>query len=244
MGSQFWNTLFFSGIGGLATLVGAYLLYFSEEWAKKNSVFFLSFSGGVVLTIAFTHLLPEAMEINQNVLGVVLFTLIGYYVLEHTIAIHTCSEGDCHVHHIGIPAFVGFGLHSIVDGIQIGVGFEVGYTVGVATAVAIFLHQLPVGITLSALLRQAGFSKARSVFMRWVVSLAIPLGAVVSYFFMKGMGTNTLGLFLAFGAGSFIYFGASHLLPETHKNTSRANIVLVLAGVALVYIMVYLKGGS
>jgi ZIP family zinc transporter/zinc and cadmium transporter len=57
------------------------------------------------------------------------------------------------------------------------------------------------------------------------------------------MADPTLGLLLALGAGSFIYVGASDLLPETHKNFNRANIVLVLLGVILVYIVARIFGG-
>ncbi len=243
MDSQLGNTLIYSAIAGLATLAGVYILFLRESWAEKNAIFFLSFSGGVILTVAFTHILPEALRTNPGALSVVLFTLIGFYILEHTIAIHTCHEDECEVHYMGVPAFIGISLHSLIDGVAIGVGFEADFSVGLAAAAAILLHKLPVGITVTALLLHAGFSRTKMLVMGWVVALATAFGAVGAYLFIKGVDESVLGMFLAFSAGSFIYIGASDLLPETHKNTARLNILLVLAGVVLVYIITSVTGG-
>ena len=247
MESQFLNTLFYSFVAGLATLVGVYMVFAKESWAKRNTIFFLSFSAGVILATAFTHILPEAIELNEgHALTVVLFTLIGYYIFEHLIAIHTCRErsDDCEVHSMGFPTFIAIGLHSLLDGVVIGVGFEADIKVGIASAVAILLHRLPVGITVASLLMHTGYTKARVLLMGWVVAVAAGVGAMGAYFFVRDVSMTTLGILLAFSAGSFIYIGASDLLPETHKKMSRLNILLVLVGVALVYIISHLTGGG
>lgn len=246
MESQILNTIFYSFIAGLATLVGVYMVFAKEKWAARNTIFFLSFSAGVILATAFTHILPEAIELNKGgALTVVLFTLIGYYIFEHLIAIHTCRErgDDCEVHSMGLPAFVAIGLHSLLDGVVIGVGFEADIKVGIASAVAILLHRLPVGITVASLLMHSGFSKTKVLLMGWVVAVAAGVGALGAYFFVRDVSMSTLGLLLAFSAGSFIYIGASDLLPETHKKMSRFNILLVLVGVILVYIVSHTTGG-
>ena len=246
MESQILNTIFYSFIAGLATLVGVYMVFAKEKWASRNTIFFLSFSAGVILATAFTHILPEAIELNKgHALTVVLFTLIGYYIFEHLIAIHTCRErgDDCEVHSMGLPAFVAIGFHSLLDGVVIGVGFEADIKVGIASAVAILLHRLPVGITVASLLMHSGFSKTKVLLMGWVVAVAAGVGALGAYFFVRDVSISTLGLLLAFSAGSFIYIGASDLLPETHKKMSRFNILLVLVGVILVYIVSHMTGG-
>ncbi|VAW38477.1 hypothetical protein MNBD_DELTA02-380 [hydrothermal vent metagenome] len=243
MSEEFANTLFYSIIAGGATLVGVYILFIKERWAEKNAVYFLSFSAGVVLTVAFTRMIPEGMEFYGDVLPVVLFTIIGFYILEHTVAIHTCHEDVCETHRLGLPTFIGISTHSLVDGIAIGVSFEAGFEIGIAAALAILLHRVPVGITVTALLFHAGYSRTRMLVMGWIVALATVVGAVGTHFFVKDVDDTTIGFMLAFSAGSFIYIGASDLLPETHKNTSRANILLVLIGVGLVYLVTGYVGG-
>ncbi len=243
MDAQLFNTLLYSLIAGLATLAGVYLLFLKEGWAENHAIYFLSFSAGTILTVAFTHMLPEALALNTSSLAIALFTIIGFYIVEHTIAIHTCVEDHCVRHHMGFPAFVGISLHSLIDGIVIGVGFEADFSIGLIAALAVLLHKLPVGITVTALLTHAGFSKSKTVALGWVVAAATAVGAVGSYLFVRDVSKESLGMLLAFSAGSFIYIGASDLLPETHKNISKANILLVLVGVVLVYIVSYLMTG-
>ncbi len=243
MDPQLASTLLYSTIAGIATLGGVYLIFLNEEWTRKNSIFFLSFSGGVVLTVAFTHLLPEAFSINPHSFGVVLATIIVYYIVEHSIAIHTCKEDECEVHPMGVPAFIGITAHSLIDGLVIGVSFEADFTMGFITAIAVILHKFPVGITITSILVHSGFRRNKIVALGWMVALATVAGALGAYVFVKSVEQDILGLLLAFSAGSFIYIGASDLLPETHKNMNRLNIMLVLAGVVLVYLIAHLTGG-
>lgn len=244
MTGQFGNTLLYSLIAGGATFAGVYMIFFREAWARRNSVLFLGFSAGVILAVVFTHILPEAIEMTEHALTVTLFTLIGFFILEHTILIHTCQEdGSCEVHSLGMPSYIGITFHSLIDGVIIGIGFEVDYSLGIMATIAILLHKLPVGITISSLLLHAGYSKKQTIILGSTVAAATVVGAVGAYAFMGSMSEGAVGVMLAFSAGTFIYIGASDLIPETHKNFGKANIPLVLAGVILVYIVAVLMGG-
>ena len=224
-------------------IIGIYLVFSKEEWALKNTVLFLSFSAGVILAVVFIHILPEALGLYPPGLHVVLFTIIAFYILEHTIGIHTCREGECDVHTMGILAFTGITIHSLIDGIVIGIGFEADLKIGLASTLAVLLHKLPVGISVTAIFLHSGFERRKTVVRAWIVALATPVGALISYFFIQSVEEGLLGLLLAFSAGALIYVGASDLLPETHKNFKRSNILLVLIGVSLVYFVSYLVGG-
>lgn len=236
-------TLVSSSLSAIAVIIGIYLVFSKEEWALRNTVLFLSFSAGVILAVVFTHILPEALGLYPPGLNVVLFTIIAFYILEHTIGIHTCREGECDVHNIGILAFAGITIHSLIDGIVIGIGFEADLKIGLASTLAVLLHKLPVGISVTAIFLHSGFERKKTVVRAWIVALATPVGALISYFFVQSVEEGLLGLLLAFSAGALIYVGASDLLPETHKNFKRSNILLVLIGVSLVYFVSYLVGG-
>ncbi len=235
MDAQLFNTVFYSVLAGLATVLGIYMVLYREEWAVKNSVFFISFSAGVVLTVAFMDLIPEALEVNKSALTIMLATLIAFYILEHMLVIHSCKEEGCEVHPMGVLAFVGLSFHSLLDGIVIGAGFEAAFSIGIAAATGVLLHEIPEGISITSVLLHAGYRRSRAVLMGWVVAMATPLGALAAYFFIREVGESTLGFLLAVAAGSFMYIGASDLLPETHKNFRISNILLVLSGVVLVY---------
>ncbi|HHL39419.1 MAG TPA: ZIP family metal transporter [Deltaproteobacteria bacterium] len=244
MGGQFIDTLVFGMLAGAATLGGIYMLLARRSWTRRNTVFFISFSAGVVLSVAFVHLLPEAVELTDNAMAVVLATMLAFYMVEHMLAIHTCHEGECEVHSMGLPAFLGITFHSLLDGAVIGVGFEADFTLGFAAAVAVLLHEIPEGVTITSLLLHAGYDRTRTLVMGWTVAMATPVGALAAFFLIDDPSPSVLGTLLAVAAGSFIYIAASDLLPETHKNMRRSNIVLVLAGVFLVYLTTYLRGGA
>ncbi|MBI5234148.1 MAG: ZIP family metal transporter [Deltaproteobacteria bacterium] len=243
MESQFINTLVYGLLAAIATFVGIYMVVAKEEWALKKSVFFIGFSAGVVLAVAFIHLMPEAMESNVSAPAVVLLAILAFYILEHMLAIHSCKEGHCEVHPMGMLAFVGIAFHSLLDGIVIGVGFEAGFTVGLASSLAVLMHEIPEGIAVTALLLHAGYKKNTALMLAGVVAIATPIGALGSYQFVSGADTSTIGFLLAIAAGSFIYIGASDLLPETHKHSRRLNIFLVLGGALLVYLISMLFPG-
>ncbi|MBI5682910.1 MAG: ZIP family metal transporter [Deltaproteobacteria bacterium] len=243
MADQFLNIVIYSTLAGVSTVLGIYLVLKKERWALKHSAILISFSGGVVLTAAFVNILPEAMEINSQSLVYVLITLIVFYIAEHAMMIHSCREGDCESHSMGWLGFMGIGFHSLLDGVAIGAGFEASFSLGIVATIGVLLHELPEGITITSILLHTGFSKKNTLLLSWVVAIATPVGAIGSYFFLKDISKEFLGFFLAIAAGSFIYIGASDLLPETHKNSSRKNIVAVLSGALLIYLVGNLIGG-
>lgn len=243
MENQFLNIAVYSTLAGVSTVAGIYLVLKREAWALKNSVFLISFSGGVVLTAAFVNILPEAIEMNADSLKYVLITLITFYIIEHAMMIHSCPEGDCESHPIGWLGFLGIGFHSILDGVAIGAGFEASFSLGMVATIGVLLHELPEGITITSILLHEGFSRGKTVFLSWLVAAATPIGAIGSYFFLQDISKESLGFFLAIAAGSFIYVGASDLLPETHKNSSRKNILSVVSGALLIYLVGHFIGG-
>jgi len=243
MSTPLVNAVVFGGISGLATIGGIYILLANEKWALKNSILFVSFAAGVMLTIAFTQLLPEAMEANGNALLIALITLVIFYVVEHIMMIHSCTEEECHIHPMGWMGFIGIGVHSLFDGMVIGVGFGASYKIGVTTAIGVLLHELPEGINITALLMHSGYGRSRTIFLSWLVALATPVGAILAYVIFGNISESVLGILLAIAAGSFIYVSASDLLPETHRNSRKTNILLVILGTLLVYIVGNTMGG-
>jgi ZIP family zinc transporter/zinc and cadmium transporter len=234
------NIIIYSFIAGLSTIAGVYLVRYFENWTKKSSVYLISFAVGVLLATAFLELLPEAIVSSANWMFWVLGTLIVLYLLEHSIIIHSCREGECEAHNMGITSLLGIGFHSLVDGITIGIAFQVGYAVGLIASFAVIFHEVAEGIFTYTLLIHDNISKSKSLFYSWLVALATPVGAVGAYFFTKGFSESSLGVLLAIAAGSFIYIGASDLVPATHKKQAVLNVVLVLAGVGFVLLMGYL----
>lgn len=237
MNDNLLNTIIYSFLAGLASLGGAYLVYYFSNWAKKNLVFLISFAVGVLLANAFFHLLPEAVKITPLwpywALGAIAF----FYLMEQAIMVHACREEECEVHAMGEISLLGIGFHSLVDGLTIGIAFQAGFAVGLLAALAVILHKVAEGGCLYTLLIGGRFSKKTSLVFSWLVALMTPTGALLAYYFTRQFSGEALGWLLAAAAGSFIYIGASDLVPATHKKQSWLNVCLMLLGVGFVLLV-------
>lgn len=229
------NVLFYSLIAGLAVILGVYACRYFGEWTKKNIIFLMSFAVGLLLANAFFRLIPEAIDQSEYWFYWTLAAIIGFYILEHFIIIHSCQEEQCEVHAIGITSFLGIGFHSLVDGMIIGIGFATSIEVGIITAIAVIFHKIAEGIFTYTLLCHDPKTSKRALIFSWFVALATPIGAVLTFYFIPKLSDINLGNLIAVAAGSFIYIGASDLIPETHKKKNFKNIFLIILGIVFVY---------
>lgn len=241
---SFLSVVFFSTLAGFSTLVGIYLVALRAKWAQKNSVYLISFAAGVLLSSAIAFLIPESFELSGNsVFPVLLFSFLFFYILEHTLLLHRHSEAEHYgtktTHPFGLISLIGLFFHSLIDGISIGVGFEVSQEVGILTTMAVILHELPEGVASISVLLHAGYKKEKAVHYSWVVALATPVGAVITSLLIQGISENILGVLIALAAGSFLYVSAADLIPEIQRRIARLAWVFVLSGVFLPFLIEY-----
>ena len=230
-----FNVLLYSLIAGLSVLSGVLLTRRFKNWTKRNTIFLMSFAIGLLLANAFFHLLPEAIEKSSSWFYWVLFAIITFYFIEHFVIIHSCQEEGCEVHAFGVTSFLGITFHSLIDGIIIGISFGVGAGIGILTSLAVIFHKTAEGIFTYTLLSSDEKTRTKAILLSWIVALAMPVGAVLSFLLIPKTSDVILGNLLAIAAGSFIYIGASDLIPETHKKQSFWNIFLVILGIVFVF---------
>ena len=231
------NIIFYSSLAGLATIMGTLMVFYREKWARKHSLYLISFAAGVMLASAFIYIIPESLALYGNALTFVLIGILIFYIIQHIIMLHPCHDEECRTHRLGMISFTGLAFHSLLDGVVIMVGFEADPALGVITSLAVLLHRLPNGITITAVLTYAAIERSKVLLYSLIVALAAPLGAIVSYFFLKKISPNLMGALLALAAGSFIYIAAADLMPETHKVQNKLHPVILLGG-ALILILI------
>jgi zinc and cadmium transporter len=238
MGIEF-SIIFYSTIAGLSTILGIIMVMYKEEWVLKHSHYVNSFAAGLLLGIAFFHLFPESLELSEDALLFIFIGFLLFYLLETVLVIHSGAEihfgekNDPH-HAKGIVIFSGLFFHSLLDGIIIGVGFEIDPKVGLLTSLGVILHELPEGVTSFSLLISS-IKRKTAVKLSIAVALATPLGALISLTFISGLSEAIVGLLLAMAGGSFLYVGASDLIPETHEEKGFRNAGFLLLGVLFLY---------
>jgi ZIP family zinc transporter/zinc and cadmium transporter len=231
----------YSLIAASCTLLGALLVLKFHHWAQKNSVILINYAAGIMITLAFAHLIPEGIELNENSLLYVLGGFLFMFFLQFVVLFHPCRDSSCRTHS-DTPSVIGLSLHSFIDGLIIAVGFSAHSGLGILTTLAVLLHKLPDGITISAILVHTGASVKRIFSFSFLTACFTPVGTVLGIFLFKNISQSVLGALLSITAGSFIFLSASDLIPETHKIANRAAPLTLFLGAFTIFVIEYFIG--
>jgi zinc and cadmium transporter len=205
----------------LISLIGVVTLAFKPSLLKKCLICFVSFSAGALLGDVFIHLLPEIVEKNGFGLSISLYILFGIvfsFILEKVIHWRHCHHPTSkeHPHPFAIMNLVGDFFHNFLDGLIIGASYLASIPVGIATTIAVILHEIPQEIGDFGVLLHGGYSKGKALFLNFVIALTAILGAIVAVV-LVGRVENALIFLVPFAAGNFLYIASADLIPELHK---------------------------
>ncbi|GMO51089.1 MAG: ZIP family metal transporter [Candidatus Endomicrobiellum trichonymphae] len=231
--------IIYSLIVASTAMLGTLIVLMFHKWSEKNSFLIINFAAGVMLALAFTHLIPEGLELNTETMIYVLLGFLIMFFLQFVVLFHPCHDEECSKH-TGITSIVGLSLHSMIDGLIIAVGFEVNDNIGTLTTIAILLHKLPDGITISGILLHNGVSKKKIFNFSLLTACFTPVCTISGIFLFKDIPTSVLGALLGLTAGSFIFLSASDLIPETHKCKNRFAPIMLFVGAIIILAVKYI----
>lgn len=214
----------------------------------------LGFTAGVLLGVVAFDLLPEIFELSSRqgsdghpamvalVVGFLLF-----HGLEKFVLIHSVHEDDYAQHRhprVGVMSAIALIGHSFMDGVGIGLAFQISPAVGLTVAVAVISHDFCDGLnTVSLMLLHRNTAK-RSIVMLALDALAPVLGAASTLAFT--LSQATLVLYLGGFAGFLLYIGASDILPQAHSQAGPGMalrlIGLTALGAAFIHTVLRLAG--
>jgi len=231
-------------IVSLISLVGIFSFLFKAKHLEKILLYLVSFSVGALFGDAFIHLLPEAFK-STTALLVSIYALSGImfsFAVEKFIHWRHChvKESRFHHHSFAYMNLVGDSVHNFIDGLIIAGSYFVSIPVGIATTLAVVLHEIPQEIGDFGVLLHGGFSKKKALFFNFITALTAVLGAIVGILLSN---SESLILFLIpFAAGNFIYIAGTDLIPELHKEgvceegrgfKSFMQFIIVLLGIGM-----------
>jgi zinc transporter ZupT len=217
----------------------------------------LGFSAGAVVAVAFFDLLPEALELGAPSFGVskvFACAAAGFliYLLFDRVLLFQGQRfrGQLAAQPPGVRAeadtrhratlFAGsLSLHSLLDGIAIGLAFQASAAVGAVVAIAVLTHDFSDGVnTMNVVLRN---DSNRRRALQWLLADAVAPGlGIFSTLFFR-VQPDLLGIILALFSGFFLYIGASDLIPESHRAFPKAlTTLMTLLGIAVLYAAVTL----
>jgi zinc transporter ZupT len=228
---------------------------------------FMALAAGVVLATAVADLLPEAFELVgeggalsvgiATVLGFVGFSLVEAFLhqssFEHVGEAdheHAHDHGEDHDHStaaivaarppsriLGMLPPLSLIIHSTLDGLAIGLGFQAGGEVGLLVLIAVLAHDFADGMNVVTLALDAARGERLAVILLVIDALAPLAGAALSV--VVTVSPANLGLLLATFAGVFIAIGAGHLLPESqHHDPRRGPVMVLISGLGAAIVLV------
>ncbi len=245
-------------IVSLMSFFGLLIISVKQDHLKKIIFFVVSLSVGALFGDAFIHLIPDAFESGLNIhslsisilAGIILFFIIEKFLhwhhshVEHDHCIDCASTHENNVKPLGAIILFADGMHNFIDGIIIGLSFLLGIEVGIATTLAVVLHEIPQEVSDFALLLHAGYSRGRALFLNFISSSMAILGTIVALFIGVRL-ENFIPIGLAVAAGGFIYVAGSDLVPELHKTRnvkkSLLQIFTILLGFAFMYLLTFFE---
>lgn len=222
------TTFFSTGLGGVAAIR-----------FRDRLHLLLGFSSGAVLSVALFDLIPEVFAIDHgSVMPFVGIGFLAFFALERFTAMHRAREHahatTAHDQEFGILMAAGLSIHSFLDGVAIGVGFQTSAHVGLLIAFAVIAHDLSDGLNTVTVVLAHGNPINRAAIWLFVDALAPVLGASATV--AVGPNPAILPWILAFFAGSFLYIGASDLLPEAREHDSPLVGFATAAGMLAIYL--------
>jgi zinc and cadmium transporter len=236
------SAIVFGMIAAGVALLALILVQRAAGFTRRNGPLAAAFAGGLVITIAVTHLIPEALVMAPNAPWLVLGGFAFGFV------VHTLLGGAGHNHHDGetpapnriaaLAPVIAIAMHSALDGLIYSVTFAVDSATGLIAATGLIIHEFPEALICFVLLQRAGLPNGRAALFAFLASGATTFtAAAISAPFAGSLDPETLGVLFALVAGLLLHVGAAHLIHEAAEAGALRGGGAVFAGAGVAALM-------
>ena len=270
--TPFFTVALLTASVGVASAAVASVFVALPERARRALVpHLVSFATGALLGAALLGLIPAAIDgagpsgvrrIGLAIVG----GLLLFFLLENLVLWRHChdeqpceghpTDGRSHGHHrghgheagtvaLGPMLLVGEAFHNVLDGVIVAAAYLTRPELGVATALAVFAHELPQEVGNIAILIHAGVHRWRALALNLLSSLGAVLGGLLACV-LAGRALTILPYALAVAGASLLYVAVADLIPGLHRQVnprrSVEQILLILAGLAVIWFTQHTEG--
>lgn len=206
----------------------------------------LGFTAGVLLSVVAFDILPEIISLLNSTGASVEIPMVAlvagfllFHIAEKLLLIHHAHEDHYGEHKhptVGVFSALALSAHSFLDGVGIGLGFQISPTIGIIVAIAVIAHDFSDGLNTVSLMLAHKNTDKKSLALLFVDAIAPVLGGLSTLFFT--LSEVSLLAYLGFFAGFLLYIGASDILPEAHsKDSSLRTIAATILGVLFIFLV-------
>jgi ZIP family zinc transporter/zinc and cadmium transporter len=209
-----------------------------KNWDRSYLKYFVALGAGFMLATATLEIIPASFAIREK--DAPLLLLAGYLIthfFEHTLTPHFHFGEETHADqfvatHKGYSVLLGLVIHTFFDGIAIASGFIVSNWLGWVIFLAVFLHKMPEGFTITSVMLASGQSRL----VAWGASVLLGAATFAGVLTMALFKAH-VGIGLPLSGGVTIYVAASDLVPEVNREPGGKMALVVLLGVGIFFLL-------
>jgi zinc and cadmium transporter len=244
MTSLFWYMVLSVTAVSLLSLIGISLLALSHKAFHEIVFGLVALAVGALFGDAFLHLMPDAFSdpsrSTQSSIYIILGILLFFCMENFLHWRHQHSDEHQEIQPYGYLNILADMTHNFIDGLIIGASYLVSFKMGLATTLAVMLHEIPHEFSNFGILVKSGFSRWKALFLNFLTALTALLGGIIAWW-VGGQTGSFSQVLIPLTAGGFIYIAGSDLVPQLHKDVKPLRALLqflaILAGVGLLYLV-------
>ena len=244
------GALLLAVLAGLSTLLGAIIVFITKRKSEKLITISLGFAAGVMISVSFTDLFPNASTLLQAGAGQRTGVLLSVAALAAGILLasgidklvphdaYDASAGESphkNLFRVGLVSMLAIGLHNFPEGMAT---FMAGYesmSLGIPIAIAIALHNIPEGISVAMPIWFASGSRWKALKYTLISGLAEPIGALLAFLVLRPfINDSVLGVMFGLVAGIMVYIAIEELIPSSRQyGFDRAGLIATFLGICI-----------
>ena len=232
-------------LAGISTILGIIPCFFKDKKKETIISFSLAFSSGIMLTISFISLIPEAVILFRNIFKTVPLVIICLIFIVLGIIFSLLIDAKVEkyfsknkLYKLGIISIIVLMFHNIPEGITTFISTSKNISLGLSLSVGIALHNIPEGISVAVPIYYSTNSLKKAIFYTLVSGFSEFFGAVIAYLFIaKYVNDFILGLILAITAGIMLHISLYELLPNSLEyKKNKTTIIGFILGIFLMFL--------
>lgn len=237
-----WGVMLFVLVAAAANVLGGLIILFKHDWSRRSIYALMALSAGLLMTIAIVDLIPEALSHDPENSIYILVGVITIYFFQQFISPHFHFGEETHVHGhpktAALGALGGMLIHTFFDGLTIVLGFQVDPRLGTAILIAVLLHKIPDGLTISSIIFSLFQDRKKAIWSALLLGMSTILGALAALFldYLPLPFEQITAMAISFSAGIFLYVSGTDLLPVVNAKEDRPISLFFLLGVLLFFI--------